>query len=854
MSVGIVVVSHSEQLAAGVTEVAGQMTQLAVPLAAAGGTPEGKLGTSVERIIEAIRTVDNPAGVLVLLDLGSALLSTEMALEVLSEELHGPIRLSTAPILEGAVAAALEAALGRSLADVKTAAENAASLEQLRLLKPINTSVASNQTGTSGTDQTTSSSTWLERRLLLRNPSGLHARPAALLVQTAGQFHAQVRLQLRGREVDATSIMQALSLAAHQGEKLIIRANGTDAEAAITALAALVEAQFYEAHGQPQEIPAQSVSPKQILQEAPDTWHGVSTSQGIALAPAFLFLPQQPILTNITPQSIKPEQIKTEQERLDQALEDVALQLTELAVQARISKSEGAIFEAQAMMLRDPAFLTETQKRISQQTIDAAGALALVAEQWATTFEQTEDTLIAARALDVRDAVSQVVGRLRRTNHDTPSLDLSGIKEPVILLADQLTPSDMAHLQTHAVAGICTIRGGTTDHVAILAQGMSIPSITGIDASALTAIHNGEMLGLDAEQGILYRQPAAPLRTKLQHRLQARQKRLAHQASLQSSPLFFRDQHITLLANVGHESEAEAARKWGAEGIGLVRTELLFSALATYPDETEQRQIYARIFQAFGTHRPEPVVVRTLDIGADKPLPSLESFLKIAPEANPALGLRGLRLHLAHPELLEQQIRALLLAATDTGTALQIMFPLVTSLEEMQQARTLFTRVYQELQKQTTGLPEPVPAGAMVEVPAAALLTEELATAADFFSIGVNDLTQYTLACDRGNTAVASLYNPAHPAVLRLIRQIAQAGQRTGRSVAVCGAIAGDARFAPLLIGLGIHELSVTPSALPTLRSTLAHTLKKDLIDLAETACRLKTADEVEQLCLKALH
>jgi phosphoenolpyruvate-protein kinase (PTS system EI component) len=326
------------------------------------------------------------------------------------------------------------------------------------------------------------------------------------------------------------------------------------------------------------------------------------------------------------------------------------------------------------------------------------------------------------------------------------------------------------------------------------------------------------------------------------------------------------------LANVGSKTEAEAARQWGAEGIGLLRTEFLLANTPTLPNEAEQRQRYVEVFQAFRGDRSVsggPIVVRTLDAGADKPMPALQNAIGLTTEANPALGLRGIRISLAYQQLLEQQLGALLLAAADTGVELHIMFPMISTVEEVQGARAVFDRVYQRL-KQGQGLPfsppeaKPsresgvgglsrqgnvpahVPLGIMVEVPAAVVMAPELAEVADFFSIGSNDLLQYVLACDRTNASVAHLYNPMQPALLRMIRQVAEAGRRAGKPVAVCGEIASDTRLAPILVGLGVDELSMTPTALLAVHTALTEYPAQKLTELAEKACSMSTVTEVE--------
>jgi phosphoenolpyruvate-protein phosphotransferase len=496
--------------------------------------------------------------------------------------------------------------------------------------------------------------------------------------------------------------------------------------------------------------------------------------------------------------------------------------------------------------------LDSTLDIIAAQQVDAASALAQAGEQQAVMLEQIEDELFAQRATDVRDVVNRAITALRGQN--VAAHDLSILQQPVILVARDLTPSDTAKMRPETVLGICTTQGGPTAHAAILARALGIPAIAGLNEAALDSIHAGDELALDATQGLLYYQPDEQTRARFMQQVALQQQRMAAQkAARKAQPILtINGRHIRFYANIGSEAEAEAARQWGAEGVGLLRTEFLFGDAATLPGENEQRQRYARIFQAFKGQGPQasgPIIARTLDAGADKPMPALENVIGKMAEMNPALGLRGIRIHLAYQDLLQQQLRALLLAAADTQIELHIMFPMITTVEELLTVRAIFERVHTEVRQQHSDVPERVPLGIMVEVPSAALMARELAQIADFFSIGANDLTQYTLACDRTNASVASLYNPMQPAVLRLIKQTAEAGQQAGKLVAVCGEMAGDPRLAPVLVGLGVDELSMTPTALPAVQEILRRKPARDIMQLAERILSLQTLEEVEQAC-----
>ncbi len=862
MTVGLVIVSHSAKLAEGVAALAGQMSQGKTPIAAAGGTVNDALGTSVDKIVAAIQSVEGPDGVLVLLDLGSAILSTEMALEMLDAEQQERIRISFAPLVEGAVIAALEASLGRTLAQVLQAAENTASAEHLQSLKPVNRTGEETPAPKLVTpeEKPPALASTFEATLVLTNPTGLHARPASLFVQTAHRFASHIRVTGHGRESDASSIIGTLSLGLRQGDTFTIHATGADATAAIEALSNLVQANFYETLPTDETPVAMSPAgnasiastPENISLQPGEPWQGISTSRGIAVGPAFLFTPNATSLNAVESHPISADQVAFEQTRLREALDGAAqeLRLLSTRLQSSIGQSHAAIFDAQALMLLDPALLESTSRIIQSERVDAASALAKAGESYASTLEALADPLLAARSIDVRDAVSRAIARVR--GEVAPGQALNALDHPCIIIARDLTPSDTAQLRSEFVLGICTVQGGPTAHSAILARALGIPAMAGLPETAMQIIRAGDELGLDADNALLYVHPLPEIRDPLMHRLVAHQEQRALlKSAAQKAParLILDGRQIHLMANIGSEAEAEAARQWGAQGIGLLRTEFLFARTTTLPEEEEQRQIYAQVFRAFNgpaSTQGKPVVVRTLDAGADKPLPALKDILSQADEANPALGLRGIRIHLAHPHLLEQQIGALLLAAADTGTHLRIMFPMITTIEELRITRSIFEGVSERLKNRLVNLPAPVLVGMMVEVPAAAVMAREMAELVDFFSIGVNDLLQYTLASDRTNASVSGLYNAMQPAVLRLIHQIALAGRQAGKPVAVCGEVASDVRLAPILVGLGVDELSMTPTALPDVRNALQRVSTQKLSELAERILQLKTVAEVD--------
>src|SRR5260370_25896697 len=427
------------------------MVQGKTPIGAGGGAIDDVLGTSTDKILAAIQSVDGPDGVLVLLDLGSAILSAEMALEMLSDEQRERIRLSYAPLVEGAVAAALEASLGRTLAQVQQVAEKTANVDQLQLLKPLtleeNVPVESLEPPANITPGET-----LELQLTLANPAGLHARPASLFVQTAARFQANIRASGHGRETDATSIIGVLSLGMRQGDTITIRASGADAKAAIEALSELVRVNFYETAPEIEttaptsQDEADATAPvEHVPQQQGASWRGIKTSAGVAVGPALLYTSGTITLSAVEKHPISSDEADSEQQRLREALNGAAQELRSLSsnLQSSVGQANAAIFDAQALMLLDPGLLESALHMIESEHIGAAGALATTAERYASTLETLDDPLLAARAVDMRDAVSRAIGQL--TDHVAPGQALSSFIQPLLLVANGLTPCDTDH-------------------------------------------------------------------------------------------------------------------------------------------------------------------------------------------------------------------------------------------------------------------------------------------------------------------------------------------------------------------------------------------------------------------------
>jgi phosphoenolpyruvate-protein phosphotransferase len=610
-----------------------------------------------------------------------------------------------------------------------------------------------------------------------------------------------------------------------------------------------------------------AMAASQSSERTSDVLRGVPASSGLAVGPVFFYAPES-FQASATPDNLPHHLARSaaaEKAALHQALAEASAELMALSAQVsqEISQDEAGIFEAQALMLQDPTLSDPAEHLIDEQGLDAAAAITSAAEEQARQLEGLENEVLAARAADLRDALQRVLRLLRGAPAPDLAEQLAARREPVVLVARDLTPSDTARLRPEKVLGICTALGGPTAHAAILARALGIPAVAGIGEAALARLHTDMEIGLDGTQGEIYLNPAPDLRARLLGEMRRQQagskQRLARATNWRSRSGATADGHpILIAANIGSGGPAEAreaVRTWGAEGVGLLRTEFLFGDRPALPNEQEQMEEYSALFTAFADQAPAgaPLVARTLDAGADKPLPALAPLLGEMREANPALGLRGIRVHLAHPDLLRVQLRALLRAAGMTGVALHIMFPMIATIDEFHRARAIFDRAWEELKSKGVPLPDHVPVGIMLEVPSAVLLAEDLAREAAFFSIGTNDLTQYVLAADRLNGQLGSLYDTLQPAVLRAIAQVARAAHATGRQVAVCGEAAGDPKLALLLVGLGVEELSMAPASIPIIKELLSRFTMNQLADLAARVLRLTTLAEVSALLDDAL-
>jgi phosphocarrier protein FPr len=833
--VGIVIVSHSAKLAEGVAELARGMAGPDVRLAATGGLalPDQPLGTDAGLVQQAIEQVYSDDGVLVLMDLGSAVLSAEMALEQLPLERRPHVLLCEAPLVEGALAAAVQARLGSSLEQVAAEARGALASKIVHL-SPSPASPPS-PLPAALRDRAERGEPYRELRLFVRNRLGLHARPAARFVQTASRF-AQTDIHVRNLTTtrgpaSAKSINAVTTLGVRQGHEIQITAAGPEAESALAALQTLADENFGDVEEKDDVSREKAVALPSPLTLRPSAFlQGLPASPGIALGPARLFraaVPDVPTHTVADPQM--------EWEALLAALEKTRAQIqaTRDMVARRADSYAAAIFEAHLLFLDDDALRTPTRRAIFGEKLNAAAAWQRATEAVAAEYRALDDEYLRARAADVTD-----VGRQVLLNLMGEAGPVSAITEPGILVAADLTPADTAHLNPAFILGICTAFGGPTSHSVILARTFGIPAVVGLGESLLD-LTEGTLLITDGEAGQVWPNPEPGLMTDYARRAEAARAAQAEARAASMAPAVTRDgRRVEVAANIGSLADARLAVAAGAEGVGLFRTEFLFLDRRTAPTEEEQAAAYRAVAEALGGR---PLIIRTLDVGGDKPLPYLDQ----GKEANPFLGWRAIRLCLAQPEFFKTQLRAIVRTAGDAQHPVKVMFPMIATLPEWRAARALLEDARAEALSQGHAVPDHIETGIMVEIPAAALRAAQFAAEVDFFSIGTNDLTQYTLAAERGNTRVAALADALQPAVLDLISQVVEAAHARGKWVGVCGELASDPLAVPLLVGLGVDELSMNPPAIPQAKQIIRALDYASASAQAQSALGLETPEAV---------
>jgi phosphocarrier protein FPr len=659
---------------------------------------------------------------------------------------------------------------------------------------------------------------------VIRNKTGLHARPATAFVDLAKQFRAEIKVRHGDQVANGKSLISLLQLGIEHGATMRVSAEGDDAPQALQALQAAIATGLEDEDEAAPATEHAAASHSWVPQNVGATVTGISAAPGLAIGTTRQYT-HRPILIED-----RPGDPEIEGDALQAALNGAQAELETVynEVKTRFGSGKAAIFRAHTEFLNDTGLIQQTVGLIFAGH-SAAWSWQQAINERVGQMEKLDDPVLAGRAVDLSDVGQRVLRQLvGADSSSSPTPDA-----PVVLIADDLTPSDTAALDPDTILGFCTAKGGPTSHTAIIARSLGIPAVVGAGQSLLDIPHGTPCI-LDGYSGKLYLKPTeADLQAArdLQHQLQRRQD-IANAARFEAAVTT--DGHrVEVAANINRAGDAASALEAGAEGVGLMRTEFLFLEGATAPTEDEQFAAYRDMVQAMDGRT---VIIRTLDIGGDKEVP----YLNLPKEDNSFLGIRGIRLCLVRPDLFIPQLRAIYRAAA--YGPIQIMFPMIATLDDWAQARAVAEQVRQELNA------APIPMGIMIEVPSAVVLADQFAQEVDFFSIGTNDLTQYVLAMDRLHPQLAKQADGLHPAVLRMIDQTVRAAQSAGKWVGVCGGIAGDPQGATILTGLGVSELSVS---VPSIAEVKAHVRSRSLSDMQQIArqsLQCRTAAEVRSL------
>ncbi len=692
------------------------------------------------------------------------------------------------------------------------------------LLLTLELSEVAVEVDTSGGESVTSG------EIIVPNTTGLHARPAAVLANLAKKYQSRIWLQRGDDQANAKSVVSIMGLEVVYQDKVRLGAEGADAQQAIDALFPLLNAGLGDEGTQPAPAPAtieisEDAAPAPIPRSSdPNLLLGVAASPGLSVGRIFQ-LRRREIQVEETGES--PDQ---ERQRLDDALDQARLQLETLQaeVSAQADPAKAAIFAAHQELLDDPDL-----KEIAESCISKGKSAAF---SWKSAFtthaerlKKLKNELIAARAIDLTDVGMRVLSII--TGQAPRELE---IPLDSILVAEELSPSDTASLDPERVLGFCTVGGGATSHVAILAQALGIPAVAGIEPRALE-LEDSLTVVLDGSKGQLRLNPDEAEIERIKN-LKERQavKQKADLAAAHQAATTIDGHQVEVFANIGNEQEARRSVELGGEGVGLLRSEFLYLDRATAPTEDEQTAIYVSISEALDGR---PLVIRTLDVGGDKPL----SYLPMPREENPFLGVRGIRVGLDKPELLRTQLRAILRASEKHD--IRVMFPMVTKLDEIRSVKAMLAE-----ERARLGTDSALQVGIMVEVPATALMASQFAREVDFFSIGSNDLTQYTLAMDRGHPRLAPFADAMNPAVLRLISETVKGAHLHDKWVGVCGGIASDPQAVAILVGIGVDELSVAVPSIPAVKAEIRVRSLAECQDLATQALQQDDASAVRAL------
>jgi phosphotransferase system enzyme I (PtsI) len=561
---------------------------------------------------------------------------------------------------------------------------------------------------------------------------------------------------------------------------------------------------------------------------------GVAASPGIAIGKAFLYTKEK---VTINVEKIEESKVEEEIAKFRKALEVTQEEIKKIKEKAleEFGKEKAEIFEAHLMLASDPELIEGVENMIKTELVTADNAVNKVIEQNASVMESLNDEYLKERAVDLRDVGNRIIENLLGVK----SVNLSDLEEEVVVIARDLTPSDTATMKKEMVLGFATDVGGRTSHTAIMARSLEIPAVVGL-GNVTSQVKAGDLVIVDGLEGIVIVNPDEKTVEDYKSKKESYEKKVEGLKQLKDLPAETPDgKKVMLAANIGTPKDVASALANGAEGVGLFRTEFLYMDRNSLPSEEEQFEAYKEVVEKMGGR---PVTIRTLDIGGDKELP----YLDMPKEMNPFLGYRAIRLCLDRPDIFKTQLRAILRASAYGNV--QIMYPMISSVEEVRKANSILEEVKAELDREGVKYDKEIKVGIMVEIPSAAVTADILAKEVDFFSIGTNDLTQYTLAVDRMNEHVKEYYQPFHPAILRLVKMVIDAAHKEGKFAAMCGEMAGDPLAAVILLGLGLDEFSMSATSIPEIKNIIRNVEYEKAKEIAEKALNMSEAREIEKM------
>ncbi|MBD8500818.1 phosphoenolpyruvate--protein phosphotransferase [Paenibacillus arenosi] len=562
---------------------------------------------------------------------------------------------------------------------------------------------------------------------------------------------------------------------------------------------------------------------------------GIAAASGYAIGPAFIMEEQH---TEIERRELPAGEVEAEAARLQAAVQQAMAELEQIKEKtaAKLGEHEAEIFATHILVLQDEEFIGQAVQKVRDESVNAEFAMSEVTQMLVDIFSSMDSEYMRERAADFRDVSKRVLTALSGQS----GTSLNDFEEAVVLFAHDLTPSDTAQLDRSKVAGFATNIGGRTSHSAIMARSMEIPAVVGTQNGS-EAVKTGDIVILDGSSGIILVNPDEDTIKTYEEKQAKYMKRQEAMKLYKDKPSITADGHeVELVSNIGNPQDALGARNNGAEGVGLYRTEFLYMGRDNFPSEEEQFNSYVAVCETLGAEKP--VVIRTLDIGGDKELP----YLELPKEMNPFLGYRAIRLCLDRKDLFKTQLRAILRASAHGNV--KLMYPMISSIVELRAANELLAETKAELDAEGIAYNKEMEVGMMIEVPAAAIIADQLAKEVDFFSIGTNDLVQYTMAADRMNENVSHLTQPFNPAVIRLIKMVIDAAHKEGKWAGMCGEMAGNLKAVPLLLGLGLDEFSMSASSVLSVRVLLSRLNREEMKQLAEEALNLETAEEIQYL------